>query len=161
MQYEFFRVSVDSPEHDAVQLNQFLSSHKIVHIDKQFFVRDGTAFWSFCVHWLSVEPEAVDRRSNSNRIDYKKLLPESQFAIFSSLREHRKLIAEREGIPVYAVATNEQLAEMAKMESHSLSELQAISGFGEAKVERYGASFLEALKKFPGNDHAEASASGT
>ena len=51
----------------------------------------------------------------------------------------------RHGVPVYAVATNEQLAEMVRKPVTSLTALQKVPGFGKAKVERYGESFVELL----------------
>lgn len=64
---------------------------------------------------------------------------------FVRLREARKQLAAKEAIPVYAVCTNEQLAEMAKSRAASLAELKQIDGFGEAKAAKYGEAFLEAI----------------
>jgi len=144
MHYDFFCVPVDSPEEDSMKLNAFLSSHCIVHVDRQFYQREGAAFWSFCVHWKSNESPANDRRINS-KVDYKKILPVEQFDVYSLLRDRRKELAEQDGIPVYAVATNDQLAEMVKMEIPSLGSLGKIAGFGGVKIERYGAAFLAIL----------------
>lgn len=55
-----------------------------------------------------------DNGQRKNRIDYKETLPPAEFARFSKLRELRKQIAEAEGLLVYAVFTNEQLAAIAQ-----------------------------------------------
>ncbi len=70
---------------------------------------------------------ANDRRINS-KVDYKKILPAEQFDVYSLLRDRRKELVEQDGIPVYAVATNDQLAEMVKMEIPSLGSLGKIAG---------------------------------
>ena len=41
-------------------------------------------------------------------------------------------MADREGAPVYAVFTNEQLAEIARARAGSAAALKAIDGVGEA-----------------------------
>ena len=38
------------------------------------------------------------------------MLKPEEFEVFSRLREWRKAAAEKEGVPVYTVLTNEQLA---------------------------------------------------
>jgi hypothetical protein len=45
-------------------------------------------------------------------VDYKEVLNEADFAVFSRLRDLRKVIAEKEAVPAYAIFTNEQLAAM-------------------------------------------------
>ena len=52
--------------------------------------------------------------SKTGRIDYKEVLDEKTFALFSKLREKRKVLAEKDAVPVYSVFTNEQLAQMAQ-----------------------------------------------
>jgi superfamily II DNA helicase RecQ len=144
MHYEFFLIPVESPDEDSIRLNAFLSSHCIVHVEREFYQRNGSAYWSFCVQWKSNESSIADRRINS-KVDYKKILSAEQFDVYSRLRERRKELSEREGIPVYAVATNDQLAEMVKLDTPSLTSLGTIGGFGGVKIERYGNAFLTIL----------------
>jgi len=49
--------------------------------------------------------------------------------------------------PSYAVFTNEQLAEMVQRRVASAAALREISGVGEARIEKYGAAFLDILKE--------------
>jgi ATP-dependent DNA helicase RecQ len=66
-------------------------------------------------------------------------------------------LAAAEAIPVYTVCTNEHLAQMVLNRCSSLSTLQQISGFGEAKVQKYGKQFLEFLGTlFNGDSNNEA-----
>lgn len=73
-------------------------------------------------------------------------MPEAEFAVFSTLRELRKKIAEQEGVPVYTVFTNEQLSEMVKNRVCSISSMKKIPGVGEKKITAYSPVFLEKLK---------------
>ncbi|MBI4754199.1 MAG: HRDC domain-containing protein [Betaproteobacteria bacterium] len=43
------------------------------------------------------------------RIDYREVLNEQDFAVFADLRRLRKGLAEQDGVPAYALFTNEQL----------------------------------------------------
>ena len=80
-------------------------------------------------------------------MDYKEILSADDFAVFVRLREARKQLAGKEAIPVYAVCTNEQLAEMAKARAATLADLKKIDGFGDAKAEKFGETFLAAIRE--------------
>ena len=70
------------------------------------------------------------------------MLREEEFIVFSKLCEERKKLSEKEGVPVYAVFSNEQLAEIAKARPQSVSALGQIAGIGEAKVSTFGEAIL-------------------
>ena len=84
-------------------------------------------------------------RSDSSRVDYRELLQPEGFTQYVRLRELRKRIAEEEGIPHYAVFTNEQLAEIARLENPSKDKMSQISGIGKASLTKYGDRFLVSL----------------
>jgi superfamily II DNA helicase RecQ len=75
-------------------------------------------------------------------------LSEPDFAVYAQLREVRKRLAADEAVPVYAICTNRQLAEMAKNRVSTVADLKQIDGFGDAKTEKYGDPFLAAIKGF-------------
>ena len=60
-----------------------------------------------------------------------------------------KLAKEAE-VPPYVVFHDKTLAAMAALRPRDETELMAISGVGEAKLERWGAAFLAALAEEPG-----------
>lgn len=41
------------------------------------------------------------------RIDYKDVLSERDFALYAQLRNLRKFLSEQEGVPTYALFTND------------------------------------------------------
>ena len=79
-------------------------------------------------------------------MDYKEILPPADFVTFARLREVRKELAKAEQVPAYAIFTNEQLAEIAKILPVSAHALSKIEGVGESRVEKYGGQFLKVLK---------------
>jgi ATP-dependent DNA helicase RecQ len=66
-------------------------------------------------------------------------------ALFQSLRDLRKSIADGQGVPAYIVFSDKALRAMAEARPSTPGEFLAISGVGPLKLERYGEAFLEAL----------------
>ncbi|MBW6508186.1 MAG: DNA helicase RecQ [Desulfuromonadales bacterium] len=69
-------------------------------------------------------------------------------ALFEELRRVRKQIADRDGVPPYVVFGDASLAEMAVALPTSQSELMAINGVGQVKLQRYGNDFIQAINGF-------------
>ena len=73
--------------------------------------------------------------------------PEADPALFERLRALRRRLADAEGVPAYIVFSDAVLARMAAARPTDEAGLLAISGVGPAKLARYGAAFLEALRE--------------
>jgi ATP-dependent DNA helicase RecQ len=65
--------------------------------------------------------------------------------LFDQLRELRKHIAGVEGVPPYIVFGDASLIQMARDKPADDSELLAITGVGQHKLEKYGGDFLAAI----------------
>ena len=65
--------------------------------------------------------------------------------MFSRLRQLRKDLAQSEAVPVYALFTNEQLAQMVQRRCRTRSDLAQIEGIGESKIEKYAERLLPLL----------------
>jgi ATP-dependent DNA helicase RecQ len=72
-------------------------------------------------------------------------LSEADRELFERLRARRKELADRQGVPAYIVFSDKVLVEMAAQRPRTDDELLAVSGVGPAKLEKYGADFLELL----------------
>jgi len=64
------------------------------------------------------------------------------------LREWRRTTARKQGVPAYVVMHDSSLDELCKVRPRSLTELLAVSGFGERKTDTYGRQILEVLGQF-------------
>ena len=145
MKYSFFIIPIKNTKEAEQELNSFLSTHRGLTVHREFVSQGENSFWSLAVEYLDGTASFLDNNKNTGRkprIDYKEVLNENDFALFSKLREIRKQIAEKEGIPVYAVFTNEQLAEIVRRKAKTKTEMRKIEGIGEAKVEKYGELLL-------------------
>lgn len=149
MAYAFFKVPC-APEPGAAQaLNEFLKTRSVLAVEKQWVAAGDGSFWAFCVQYQETgAPQGVRTGAGAGggaKVDYKEVLTEAQFRVFVKLREVRKQLAEREGMPVFAVFTNEQLAEITKKPVRTAEDLRAIAGVGEARVEKYGQEILAVI----------------
>ena len=142
MQYQVFAISAATGE-GADELNRFLSSDRVVSIEKRFLDRESPQ-WYFCVEYLDGQPKEPDKRA---KIDYREVLSSDDFAVYAKLRELRKTVAENDGVPVYAVFTNEQLAQMVQNRVRDKNGLSAISGVGSSKIEKFADVFLDHLNE--------------
>ncbi len=66
-------------------------------------------------------------------------------ALFARLRALRKRLADERRVPAYVVFSDATLAEMAARRPRTNVDLLAVNGVGQAKLERYGDAFLEAI----------------
>jgi len=142
-QFKTFVLPRCSDEESEREMNVFLRSHTVLSVAKTY--DDGV--WTFCVEWqegVKAEPEGRGRRF-SERIDYMKVLSPEKFAVFARLRDVRRELAKEAAVPPFTVATDAQLAEMARLESPTLAEIGSIDGFGESRLKSYGEALLAVL----------------
>jgi len=144
MQLRFFSIPVLGGDEATEELNRFLAGHRILAVDRQLVQDGANSLWTVCVSY----EQPGDSRPPSGRrgkVDYREVLSEADFTLYARLRTLRKEIADAEGVPLYSLFTNEQMAEMVTRRVDSAAALRDIPGIGEARVEKYGARFLEAM----------------
>lgn len=73
-------------------------------------------------------------------------LPESARPRFEALRAWRKARATEQGVPPYVIFHDRTLAEIAASAPRSRQALAAISGIGQAKLDRYGDDVLALVR---------------
>jgi superfamily II DNA helicase RecQ len=116
MKYRIFTLPIPAEESDETELNGFLGSHRVVNVTHDLVMKPDGACLVFVVEYIegAGSQEAKSQKSNSQRIDYREKLSPEDFEIFRQLRDLRKTLAERDGVPVYTVFTNAQLAAVAE-----------------------------------------------
>ena len=146
MQLKLFILPVKNLSAAEGEMNSFLRSHRVLAVKKEFVSDGENSFWTFCVEYLESAPAGIAPPGNKlPKVDYKEVLKPEEFEVFSRLREWRKGVAEQEGVPVYVVFTNEQLAAMVKHRTNTKAGLKEIEGVGDSRVEKYGAAVLERM----------------
>ncbi len=145
MQLKLFILPVKNLEGAEAEMNAFLRARRVLAVKKEFVADGENSFWTFCVEYLELVAGGGGPGGRPPKVDYKEVLKPEEFECFSRLREWRKGAAEREGVPVYAVLTNEQLAQMVQKKVTTKAGLKEIEGVGEARVEKYGEAVLQRL----------------
>ena len=113
MQLKLFVLPIKNLGAAEAEMNAFLRGHRVLAVKKEFVPDGENSFWTFCVEYLDGTPAgALALGGKAPKVDYKEVLKPEEFEVFSRLREWRKAVAEKEGVPVYVVLSNEQLAQM-------------------------------------------------
>ena len=156
MEFRIFQYTLpcpDSPE----ELNQFLSTHKIASV-QQYFSSEGDRPTLVFVVQVASQPGTSASPKSKTRINYEEVLSEDDYRLFNQLRDERKKLAEKEGVPVYKVFTNAQLASIVEAKASSINALAAVDGIGESSAKKYGSEILKhecrrtKRRRFPGTD---------
>jgi hypothetical protein len=78
----------------------------------------------------------------------QKITDSSNEELFNTLKRWRDMACEESGLPIYMVANLETLRELTIYLPLNKKDLLKISGFGKAKVDKYGDEILEAIESY-------------
>lgn len=141
---------------DDAEVRQFLADKEVHSVHDHAFIHHGTPHLALVVTYHGGDVERVvptgKDRANDQEGNWRKLMKEGDLPLFNSLREWRSGKAKEEGVPPYFVATNRQLAEIARNRPDSLAALGRVDGFGEGRLKKYGRAILALLGKQVGTD---------
>jgi len=142
MQIKLFTIPVSESGKTLQEMNAFLRGNKILEIQNQLVSNEQGAYWCFCVKYIE-SPLFSSTTATKEKVDYKTVLDEPTFVKFSILREVRKKVALDEGIPAFAIFTDEELAGLAKLPEINPKTMGTIKGIGEKKIEKYAKFFVD------------------
>lgn len=140
MQFKIFTIPILGGEVFNEEMNVFLRAHRIISVEDALVQSSGGAWWVFKVQYAEGAVAVPERERN--KVDYKQVLDEATFKRFSGLRDIRKKISKDEAVPAFAVFTDEELSELAKLDPLTEAGMKSIRGIGAQKVEKYGRYFL-------------------
>lgn len=140
MQIKLFTIPIGDSGAAVEEMNRFLRGNKILEVENQLISNANGAYWCFCVRY--VEKAYVPAEEQRPKVDYKKVLDEATFQKFARLREIRKRVAAEEGVPAFAVFTDEELAGLARLETITPKTMLSVKGIGDKKVERFARHFI-------------------
>ena len=143
MQIKIINVPLTDDGSMQSELNRFLVSHRVLEVEQQFFRNEKSGCWSFCIRYIQNMAPTESYSGSKERVDYKKVLGEQEFIVFSALREIRKQLAAQDAVPAYAVFTDEELAGIARLPELEAGKLISIKGIGDKKVQKYGKLMLD------------------
>lgn len=77
-----------------------------------------------------------------------QLDPDYDIRLFEQLRRLRARLAEEQNVPAYAIIADNALIELATFLPTDFTQLANISGFGDYKIAKYGAVFLNVVSEY-------------
>lgn len=140
MQIKVFDMTSVNNEATIEHINSFIRGHKVLDIDRQFYTTsDSVGHWSIFITYIDLPNNSgASFGQKREKVDYKMVLNENDFARFSRLRVIRKQLAADDAVPAYAVFTDAELAQIAQLSSIDATSVSKISGIGERRMEKYG-----------------------
>ena len=151
MPFRLFQYALPA-EPDLAELNSFLMTHHVATVQREIVSTGAGPMLLFIVEYVLANGSAGNRgttsaggHSSTSRIDYRDLLSEPEFSVFTTLREVRKQLAEADGVPVYAIFSNAQLAAMIRERCTTVAGMLKIEGVGKARTDKYAEAFLPIL----------------
>ena len=145
MRFRLFQYPLPA-DPELADLNAFLAGRRVATVSQHIVPQTGGALLVFVVETVgSPSRDSSGASPPSPKVDYRELLSEEDFALFSKLRGERRRIAEAEGVPVYAVFSNAQLADMVRKRLATAAALAGIEGVGQARIDKYAQHFLAIL----------------
>jgi superfamily II DNA helicase RecQ len=157
MPYRIFQVPSYGDTETEQALNDFLGTHRVLCVTHEFVNAGSNSFWTFCVDYMEQGSGGKVNASGGrrSRIDYQEVLEPDEFVLFARLRDLRKDLSGSEGVPVYAIFTNEQLAQVVQKRVTSKASMHAISGLGAARIEKYGDRTVAVTSEYWSQHHEE------
>ena len=147
MSYKHITVNCKEPEEGQAELNSFIASHRVIKVSSQLMDLGVDSYWAYQVEYSDSGAFTNGGKGESRpRVDYKEKLSPEDFTVYLGLRDLRKEIADEEGVPVFSVFTNAQLAEMAEKSPKTVTELGEINGVGDSRKKKYGERFINRLQ---------------
>jgi ATP-dependent DNA helicase RecQ len=76
--------------------------------------------------------------------------------LFDTLKRWRDMVCEENGLPIYLVANQNALKEIATYLPFTKKDLMKLSGFGAAKANKYGDEILDAVQDYCSRNNLES-----
>lgn len=81
--------------------------------------------------------------------------------LFEALRDHRRELADSQGVPPYVILHDKTLHELCRVRPQTLQALSAVHGIGSSKLNLYGDVLLEVIAEYPRDDSLDNNLSNT
>ena len=97
---------------------------------------------------LGKKPFEVIRKKDVKKAAAVGLTGDYSQKLFAQLRAERQRLAQDEGVPPFVIFSDRTLREMALYFPDTPEQMSGISGVGEAKLEKYGDTFMTIIEMF-------------
>lgn len=136
-----FDVAMGEFKKDIIDKN--INTRKILNYNAKMIKVGGKYFWS-----ILVEYEEYEGMEKIQKLDKKNEFSEAQKALYQSLVNWRKEKSTTLGLPAYVLCNNAQISDIVRTKPTTKTELLAINGIGEKKVNEYGDDIIKIITDF-------------
>ena len=130
---------------DQAALDRFLRENNVLKFESAF-VKEDEAYWSVILYYEELKIALNDAKPEKYAADEDAELNSDEIKILESLKLWRTEKAKNQKLPVYFIATNQELRSIAKFKPGKKEQLLEIKGFGKHKIENYGEEIIEILE---------------
>jgi len=130
---------------DAAPLEAFCEAHAVNGWVDHFFVHAGRPELVVVIEYEECAGIRRAGKPQRRERDPRRELPAMARPAYDRLREWRSLRARQDGVPVYVVFSNRELAAIAAAAPRTKEALRAIDGIGKGKVDKYTEDVFEVL----------------
>ncbi len=106
MQLKAFTIPIHDAGGALEEVNTFLRAHRVLSVDGHFVQDGANSVWAICVSYLGDANRPLAAGGKRPKVDYREVLSEADFAVFAKLRNLRKELAEKEGVPPMRFSTH-------------------------------------------------------
>jgi len=142
----------------ASSINEFLNQlYVALHVQNYFlqYCKEPFSVTSFLQHKIKyAQPRINISCYASGKKQSFSDVPNAE--LFDTLKRWRDMVCEESGAPIYMVANQNALKEIAAYLPFTKKELMQISGFGKAKSEKYGDDILDVVKDYCDRNNLES-----
>ena len=144
-----FEVGKDIDQKTWQSVIRQLTAMGFIHVDSEFGALKLTEASRPVLRGeqpVHLRKEAPKTTKKDARREKAAAMGDEAQGLFTNLRAERARIAKAQGVPPYVVFHDSTLRAMAEARPSTLEEMSNLPGIGQAKLTRYGASFLAVLK---------------
>ena len=144
-----FEVGKDIDQKTWQSVIRQLTAMGFIHVDSEFGALKLTEASRPVLRGeqpVHLRKEAPKQTKKDARREKAAAMGDEAQGLFTNLRAERARIAKAQGVPPYVVFHDSTLRAMAEARPSTLEEMSNLPGIGQAKLTRYGASFLAVLK---------------
>lgn len=143
MAFKILTIKFDSEKELFIdeEIDKFLINKKLKSYEVRFFSEKNSHYWTLFIEY----DEIIDKKNRTPEVI--KLTDEEKHFLLR-LKELRKNLADKNGVPVYVVATNKELLGVVKNKPKTLESLKNIDGFGKRKLEKYGKDLIQLVNNY-------------
>jgi superfamily II DNA helicase RecQ len=144
MQIKIYSIPLTGGERLNEEMNTFLRTKRILQVESKQVIEGECAAWTFCIRYLednTASPSSFYSKEGQ-KPDYESLLDKPSYDRFVKMRKIRRDLSKSEGIPAYTIFTDEQMSELAKIETLSVAQMKSVKGIGEKTAEKYCKHFI-------------------